>query len=140
MKTMRVKDWMTSNVITASGNCTLPEAYWLMIENEIRRLPVVDKGTLVGMVTLEDLRHTNPIGIARFDVIHISGMLSKLPIRQLMTKDPKTISLSASLIDAARLMLKHKISALPVIDGDELVGIITESTIFRAFTEVEENK
>jgi len=99
---------------------------------------VVEKGTLVGMVTLEDLRYANPAGIARFDVIHISGMLSKYPVRQLMTKDPKTISLTAPLIDAARLMLKHRISALPVLDGDEVMGIITESDIFRAFVEFED--
>jgi acetoin utilization protein AcuB len=131
---------MTPDVIVVSSSCTLPEAYWLMLENRIRRLPVVEGGTLVGMVTLEDLRHTNPVSVVRFDVIHISDMLSKLPVRQLMTKNPKTISPTASLIDAARLMLKHKISALPVLDKDKLVGIITESDIFRAFVKLEEKK
>jgi len=137
MTMKQVKDWMTPDVIAVSSSCTLPEAYWLMLENKIRRLPVVEEGTLVGMVTLEDLRHTDPIRVVRFDVIHISDMLSKLPVRQLMTENPKTISPTASLIDAARLMLKHKISALPVLDGDKLVGIITESDIFRAFVELE---
>ena len=136
--TKQVKDWMTSHVITVSSNCTLPDAYWLMLENKIRRLPVVEEGNLVGMVTIEDLRHMDPIKVAGFDVIHISNTLSRLPVRQLMTENPKTIAPTASLIDAARLMLKHKIGALPVLEGDKLVGIITESDIFRAFVESEE--
>jgi acetoin utilization protein AcuB len=134
----QVKDWMTSHVITVSSSCTLPDAYWLMLENKIRRLPVVEESNLVGMVTIEDLRHMDPVKVAGFDVIHISNMLSMLPVRQLMTKNPITIAPTASLIDAARLMLKHKISALPVLEGDKLVGIITESDIFRAFVESEE--
>ena len=109
-----------------------------MIENKIRRLPVMDGDTLIGIVTLENLRRINPISVAGLDILHINEMLAKLPVRQLMTGNPITISPAASLIDAARLMLKHKISALPVLDGSELVGIITESDIFRAFVESEE--
>jgi acetoin utilization protein AcuB len=138
MTTNLVKEWMTFPVITVSSNCTLPDAYWLMLENKIRRLPVVDEGVLVGMVTLADLRYMDPFSIAGLDVIQISDRLAKYPVRQLMTENPKTISPTTSLIDAARLMVKHKISALPVLDGKELVGIITESDIFRAFAELEE--
>ena len=137
MTTQPVKDWMTSDVITVTGSSTLPEAYWLMLEKKIRRLPVVEEGALVGMVTIEDLRRMEPIRSAGCDLIHISDMLAKLPVRQLMTENPKTISPTASLIDAARLMLKHKVSALPVLDGDKLLGIITESDIFRAFVELD---
>jgi len=140
MTTKQVKDWMTSEVITVESSCPLPEAYWLMIENKIRRLPVVDDGTLVGIVALENLRRVNPISIAGLDILHINEMLAKLPIRQLMTENPITISPTASLIEAARKMLQHKISALPVLEGSELVGIITESDIFRAFVQSEERK
>ena len=142
MTTKQVKDWMSSAVITVKSSCTLPDAYWLMIENKIRRLPVVDEGTLVGIVTLEDLRHPNlpSIGgfIAGLDIIQVNKNLSRLPVRQLMSQNPHTISADALLINAARSMLKHEISALPVLDGDKLVGIITESDIFRAFVEFEE--
>jgi len=138
MMTKQVKDWMTSEVITVSSSCPLPQAYWRMIENNIRRLPVVDDGTLVGIVTLENLRRINPISVAGLDILHINEMLAKLPVRQLMTENPKTVSPIAPLIESARMMLKHKISALPVLDGDKLVGIITESDIFRAFVEFEE--
>lgn len=138
MTTKHVKDWMTSEVITVSSSCPLPQAYWRIIENKIRRLPVVDDGTLVGIVTLENLRRINPISVVGLDILHINERLAKLPVRQLMTENPKTISPIAPLIEAARMMLKHKISALPVLDGDKLVGIITESDIFRAFVESEE--
>lgn len=136
----QVKDWMTTNVITISGTSTLPDAYWLMLENKIRRLPVLEDGVLVGMVTLEDLRRMDSVQVAGFDVIHISDTLSRLPIRRLMTENPKTIAPTASLVDAARMMLGNKISALPVLDKSEVVGIITESDIFRAFVEAEEQK
>ena len=138
MTTKQVKDWMTSEVITVSSSCPLPQVYWRMIENNIRRLPVVDDGALVGIVTLENLRRINPISVAGLDILHINEMLANLPVRQLMTENPKTISPTAPLIESARMMLKHKISALPVLDGDKLVGIITESDIFRAFVAFEE--
>lgn len=136
----QVKDWMNSHVITVSGSSTLPDAYWLMLENNVRRLPVVEDGVLVGIVTMEDLRRMDPIEAAGYDIIRISNMLAKLPIRQLMTKNPKTIAPTESLVKAAQLMLRNKISTLPVLDGDELVGIITERDIFRAFVESEEQR
>jgi acetoin utilization protein AcuB len=127
-----IRDWMTPDPITISGNLTLPEAYWLMVNNEIRRLPVVDGGVLMGIVTLEDLRQKMPASFINIDPVRVSDMLSKLPVRQVMTRNPKTISADAPLIKAAHQMLEYKISALPVMDGDKLVGIITESDIFRA--------
>ena len=136
MKTL-VKDWMTSDPVTASSSCTLPEAYWLMLDNNIRRLLVVEKGALVGIVTLEDLRRKGPISLPGLDMVHISDTLSKLPVRHLMTENLETIPLTATLIEAAHLMLEHEISTLPVLDGNKLVGIITERDIFRAFVELE---
>jgi acetoin utilization protein AcuB len=127
-----------SEVITVSSHCPLPEAYWLMIENKIRRLPVMDNSKLISIVTLENLCRINPISVAGLDILHINEMLAKLPVRQLMTENPITISSTASLIEAAHMMLQHKISALPVLDGNALVGIITESDIFRVFVESEE--
>ena len=127
-----IRDWMTPDPITISGSATLPEAYWLMVSNEIRRLPVVDGGVLVGIVTLEDLRQKMPASFINIDPVRVSDMLSKLPVRQVMAQNPKTISVDALLVEAAQKMLAYKISALPVMDDDKLVGIITESDIFRA--------
>jgi acetoin utilization protein AcuB len=126
-----VRDWMTKDPLTISGNCTLPEAYWLMVNKKIRRLPVVDGGILVGIVTLEDIRGKIPVYMFGMDPVRASDVLTELPVRRVMTENPRTISVDAPLIEAARQMMEHKISALPVMDGDRLVGIITESDIFR---------
>jgi len=122
---------MTANPIVITSNCTLPEAYWLMVNNKIRRLPVMDHDTLVGIVTLEDLRGKIPSTLIGMDPVRASDMLTKLPVRHVMSENPKTIAVNATLVEAARLMLEYKISALPVMDGSRLVGIITESDIFR---------
>jgi acetoin utilization protein AcuB len=134
-----VQDWMTPDPIIISSDCTLPEAYWLMVNNKIRRLPVVDRGILVGIVTLEDLRGKLPANVISIDPVRVSDTLVKLSVRYAMTENPKTIMAYATLIDAARMMLEFKISALPVIDGDRLVGIITESDIFRALVKWHES-
>lgn len=139
MSNILVKDQMSVNPITVFSGVTLPEAYWLMINNNIRRLPVMDNGKLIGIVTLDDLKRMEPINFAGLDMIQLGDMLCKLPVHRVMTKNPRTISSTVPLIDAARLMLEHKVGALPVVDGDELVGIITESDIFRAYVEREES-
>jgi CBS domain-containing protein len=132
MESELVRDWMTTDPIIISSNCTLPEAYWLMVNNKIRRLLVVDQDTLVGIVTLEDLRGKIPATLIGMDPVKASDMLVKLPVRHVMTENPKTVPVGATLVEAARLMLEFKISTLPVMDDTRLAGIITESDIFRA--------
>ena len=132
MKNKLVRDWMTDNPISISSNCSLPEAYWLMVNNKIRRLPVIDQNVLVGIVTVDDLRGKVPTTLIGLDPVKASEMLTQLPVRYLMSENPKTIAVDATLVEAARLMLEFNISTLPVMDGTRLVGIITESDIFRA--------
>jgi acetoin utilization protein AcuB len=132
-----VRDWMTPKPITVSPSSPLRDAYWLMIDNKVRRLPVMDKEGLVGIITLEDLRRAEPPTGIGLDLVKITDILSRMTVRQVMAKDPRTITPNVRLIKAARLLLEHKISALPVMDGSKLVGIITESDIFRAFVELE---
>jgi acetoin utilization protein AcuB len=132
-----VRDWMTPKPIVVSPNTPLRDAYWLMIDNKVRRLPVMDKERLVGIVTLEDLRRAEPPTGICLDLVRITDMLSRMTVHQVMTRDPKTIAPDAPLIEAARLMFELKISALPVMERGQLAGIITESDIFRAFVELE---
>ncbi|MGQ9833714.1 MAG: CBS domain-containing protein [Candidatus Villigracilaceae bacterium] len=133
-----VRDWMTPNPITVSHNSLIRDAYWLMLDNKVRRLPVMDNERVVGIVTLEDLRRAEPpVGIG-LDLVKITDALAKMSVRQVMTRDPKTIAPDAPLVEAARIMLAHEISALPVMENNQLVGIITESDIFRAFVELED--
>jgi len=139
MKSNLVKDWMTTDPVTIRSNATLPDAYWLMLNNKVRRLLILDGESLAGIITLEDIRHAGPSTTMGIDLVRVSDMLCKMTVRQVMTKNPRTIAQSASLIDAARMMLENKISTLPIMDGSDLVGIITESDIFRAFVEREDN-
>ena len=139
MKSNLVKDWMTTDPVTIRSNATLPDAYWLMINNKVRRLLILDGELLVGIVTLEDIRHAGPSTTMGLDLVRVSDMLCKMTVRQIMTKNPRKISKSASLIDAARMMLENKISTLPIMDGNDLVGIITKNNIFRAFVVREDN-
>ncbi len=132
MKQELVKDWMTKNVITVRPDTTLPEAHRLMKDHNIRRLPVVnEEGKLIGIVTLGDVREAEPSQATTLSIWELNYLLSNLRIKEIMTPNPITISQENTIADAARLMLENKISALPVMDNGKLVGIITESDIFR---------
>lgn len=136
MKHIPVSDWMTKPVVTIDPTTTLPEARDLMQAKRIRRLPVVEDGRLVGIVTDGDLRGASPSGATDLSIHELNYLLEKLPVEKIMSTNPYTVSPYAGLTEAAKLMLEHKISALPVMDSDELVGIITESDIFRAFVDL----
>jgi acetoin utilization protein AcuB len=135
-----VRDWMIPKPVTVHPGALLRDAFRLMIDNKVRRLPVMDHERLVGIITLEDLRRAEPPPGIGMGLVRITDMLSRMTVHQVMSKVPKTITPDAALIEAARMMLEHTISALPVIEGSELVGIITESDIFRAFVKMEEEK
>ncbi|MCD6400795.1 MAG: CBS domain-containing protein [Anaerolineales bacterium] len=140
MNTKLVQDLMTKNPITVTGNTTLPEAYWVMLKNNIHQLPVLEYEKVVGIVTLEDLRRMDPISVAGFHLIRVSDMLAKLPVRQVMTPNPKIISPQAPLVEAAKLLLEYDIRALPVVENERLVGIISVQDILRTIVENEEGE
>jgi acetoin utilization protein AcuB len=132
MKQELVKDWMTTNIITASPETPLPEADRLMTEQRIRRLPVVKDGRLMGIVTRNDIQSAQPSGTKWVSIWELNYLLSKLEIEKVMTREPVTISAEATIAETARIMLEKKISCLPVVNGQEsIIGIITESDIFR---------
>ena len=126
-----VKDWMTPDPVTICPETTLPEANRLMKECGIRRLPVVDNGRLVGIITLGDVREASPSTATSLSIYELNYLISRLTVGKMMTQDPITIAPDTSIEAAARLMLEHKIGSLPVVDGTRVVGIITESDIFR---------
>jgi len=128
----QVRDWMTPHPVTVSSSCSLPGAYRLMLGCRIRRLLVVDQGVLVGVVTLEDLRRRMPDAVLSMDPLRENFPVDKILVRDVMTRDPYTIPPDATLLQAARVMLEFEISTLPVVDAGRLVGIITESDIFKA--------
>lgn len=132
MRKALVRDWMSRNVITVSPETPLPEAHRLMTEHKIRRLPVVKDGKVIGIVTRGDIRGAEASEATSLSIWELNYLLSRLRVEEIMTPHPITISPDATIGEAARLMLEHKISGLPVVDeGGTLVGIITESDIFR---------
>lgn len=132
MKLELVRDWMTREVIDVSPETTVLEAGRLMVDRTIRRLPVVEGGQLVGIITYGDVRGARASTSASLDIWKLGHLLSRLTIREIMTPNPVTISPDETIGTAAQLMLKYMIGGLPVIDHQgQLVGIITESDIFR---------
>lgn len=130
-----VRDWMTPDPITISPTTTLPEARKLMLEYRVRRLPVIDRGNLVGIVTLGDVRAAGASNVSAISVFDLNYILAGLSIDQIMTREPVTVAPEDELTEAAQRMLDHKVGALPVVSAGKLVGIITESDIFRALVQ-----
>lgn len=132
MRQELVRDWMSDEVITVMPETTLPEAEQLMIAHMIRRLPVVENGRLVGIVTYGDIRNARPSRTASLSLWELDFLAARLKVSEFMTLEPVTILQDVTIGKAAQLMLKYMISGLPVLDSaGELVGIITESDVFR---------
>ncbi len=133
---MRVKRRMTPNPVTVPPEATHREAVDLMRRNNIRRLPVVNKaGKLVGIVTQSDILSNTPSPATTLSVYEIYTLLDQLTVQQFMSSPVYAVDEECGLATAARFMVEKKFSALPVVRGQELVGIITETDIFKAFLE-----
>jgi CBS domain-containing protein len=132
MKKELVREWMTRDVITVTPETTLPEAHQIMMNEEIRRLPVVrGDGRLVGIITRGDVRGAQPSPATSLSIWELNYLLAKLKVEQIMTRDPISVHEDATIGEAARVMLENRVSGLPVIgEAGRLVGIITESDIF----------
>lgn len=133
MKLELVRDWMTREVITAGLDMPLTEADQLLVQNKIRRLPVVDEnGRLQGIITFGDIRSARPSSASSLSIWEMNYLLSRLTLGEIMTRDPITVRPDDTIAVAAQRMLENTISGLPVVTArGELVGIITESDIFR---------
>ncbi len=128
---------MTRNPVTITDDVTVPEAQAIMRRDKIHRLPVVDKaGKLVGIVTASDLAHASAPPATTLDIYELHYLISKLTVATMMTKKPVTVSEDLPVEEAARIMDDNRIAGLPVMQGDKLVGIITESDLFRLFIEL----
>jgi acetoin utilization protein AcuB len=132
----QVSDWMTSDPITVTQEATLAEAYDLMLENEIRRLLVVEGrgGDLLGIVTQSDILRALPALLEDEDREARSYLVNRR-VREVMAWDPVTVDPEDTVQEAAERMLEYQVSGLPVIRGNKPVGIITESDIFRLVVE-----
>ena len=126
---MFVRDWMSAPAIVIPGDVRLEAALDLMEKRKIRRFPIVKEGRIQGIVTKSDLMTV--LGARK-----PSRRGEVLCVADVMKRDPVTVDSGETLERAAQVMLKRKISGLPVVDGEQVVGILTESDLFRALCEM----
>ncbi|MEZ4526679.1 MAG: CBS and ACT domain-containing protein [Desulfobacterales bacterium] len=131
---MLVKNWMNKNVVTVDVNDSMQNAISLIKEHQIRMLPVLEKGKLVGIITDRDLKKASASDATTLEIHELMYLLAKLKIRKIMTKNPVTVPPDFTLEETAELLLNRKISGIPVLSPEgTVVGTITQSDIFRAF-------
>ena len=134
---MRVKDRMTPSPTTATEDTSFEEALHMMKEKKIRRLPIVDKsGRLTGIVVQKDLFSASPSSATSLSVFEVHYLLSKVKMKDVMTRRVVTVGDDCPLEEAARIMVDRRIGCLPIIKEGKLVGIITETDIFKTFVEI----
>lgn len=133
---MLVKHRMIAHTITVTPDTTVPDAYRSINENKIHHLPVIDKkGKLVGIVSRTDLIHAEPSPATTLSVFEANYLLAHMLVQDVMSQ-PITVPEDMPLEDAARLMIEKGIGCLPIMRGSELLGVITETDIFKAFVEI----
>jgi acetoin utilization protein AcuB len=133
---MLVRERMTANPIVIHPDTSFEDALQLLRDKKIRRLPVVDKqGNLVGIVVEKDLLYASPSPATSLSVFEVHYLLSKLQVKDVMTKRVITVGEDCPLEEAARIMVDHKIGSLPVVRDHQVVGIITETDIFKIMAE-----
>ena len=130
---MHVRELMTKDPLVVSVDTSLAEARRMMIDRRIRHLLVTDGERLAGIVTDRDIRLKMPSPATSLSVWEINYLLARMTVESVMTKAVITVSPDRDASDAARIMLDHKIGALPVLDAGTVVGIVTESDMVRAF-------
>ena len=129
---MLVSNWMSKNVITVDVDDSMQDAVKLMKQNDIRMLPVLKKGRLVGIITDRDLKRSAASDATTLDVHELLYLVSKIKVGNIMTKDPITVPQNFTVEETAEVLLRHKISGAPVVDQNgQLVGIITQTDLFR---------
>ena len=133
---MYVRQFMTSQVFTVTPDESIADTLVLMREKKIDRLPVLDKGKLVGFVTDGDLREVSPSPATTLSIFELNYLIAKTPIREVAVKNVVTCHPDTKIEDAALLMREHGIGGLPVLEEGKLVGIITGSDILDAFLDI----
>ena len=130
---MKVRELMTTKPLTVPVDTPVVEARRTMLEHRFRHLLVTDGGRLAGIVTDRDIRLNMPSPATSLSVWEINYLLARMTVGSVMTTSVITVTPNRDVVEAARIMLDHKIGALPVVDGGTIIGIMTETDIMRAF-------
>ncbi|HEX3012092.1 MAG TPA: CBS and ACT domain-containing protein [Syntrophomonadaceae bacterium] len=135
---MKVRDRMTTDVKTVTLDTSVTEAFRLMKDNSVRRLPVMDKDNLVGMITMRDLNQASPSAATTLSIHELNYILAKTKVRDVLPKKQNLVAIGPDnfIETAAKLMRQNLISGLPVMENDKLVGIVTETDMFDALIDI----
>ncbi len=135
-----VRSWMSSPAIVALETMLLPEARQLLYDRQIRRLPVVNvMGQLVGIVSRGDIHRVSDTPDTDVRDYDLRYRVSNLPLAEIMTREVITVTPDTPMIEVAQLLLEHKIGGTPVVADGQIVGMITESDLFRMIIMAEED-
>jgi acetoin utilization protein AcuB len=127
---------MSQPVISVAHDLPIMEALDLMKREQIRRTPVMKNGKMIGIISEKDLLDASPSDATSLSVWEISYLLSRVPVSDVMTKEVLTLEEDTPIEEAARFMVDNKIGGLPVMRGKSVVGLITETDLFKCFLEL----
>ncbi|KXT77163.1 Acetoin utilization acuB protein [Streptococcus sp. DD10] len=133
---MAVKDFMTKKVVYISPDTTIAHAADMMRDQGLHRLPVIENDQLVGLVTEGTIAEASPSKATTLSIYEMNYLLNKTKVKDVMIRKVITVSPFASLEDAVYLMLKNKVGILPVVENDQVYGVITDRDVFKAFLEI----
>ncbi|MGB3712845.1 MAG: CBS domain-containing protein [Candidatus Promineifilaceae bacterium] len=133
---MLVKERMSQPVISVAPDLPIMEALNLMKREQIRRAPVMKDGKMIGIVSERDLLDASPSDATSLSVWEVNYLLSRVPVSDVMTKDVLTLEEETPIEEAARIMVDNKLGGLPVIRGKTVIGLITETDLFKCFLEL----
>ena len=133
---MLVKERMSQPVITVKPKLPIMEALKLMKKEKIRRTPVIDSGKLVGIISDKDLLNASPSDATSLSVWEINYLLSQITVREVMSKNVITVEESTPIEEVARIMADNKIGGVPVMRDGRVVGLITETDLFKLFLDL----
>lgn len=133
---MKVKNRMTTDIITLTPDTTVLRAMSIIQQKGIRHLPVVEGKKVVGMVTNLDIQRVSASDASTLSVYELNYLLDKIKVSQFMTKKVFTVDPDEPIEAAAKLIYDHKIGSLPVVKNGELVGLLTSMDILETFIEV----
>lgn len=132
LEKITVGEWMSTPVVSISPSLPISNAHQIMKRNNIRRLPVVEDEQVVGIITIGDVREASPSDATTLSIWELNYLWAQLTVEKVMTRKVITVTPDTAIVDAAEMMLEHKVSGLPVVNAQgKLVGILTESDIFR---------
>jgi len=133
---MFVGERMSRPVISVSPDAPINDVLAMFRKEHIRRAPVIKNGKLVGIISETDLLNASPSDVSSLSIWEMNYMLSKITIKNVMSKKVITVEENTPIEEAARIMADSKIGGVPVLSNGRVTGIITETDLFKLFLEL----